>query len=254
MLKINQIPVLTDNYIYIITESTSRITACVDPSVCDEVVNFLDNNGLKLDFILNTHHHSDHVGGNLELKNKYDCKIIGSLMDKSRIPGIDITLKENDFFNFGKSSFKIIDTPGHTIGHICFYFEEEKTLFSGDTIFSLGCGRLFEGSFRDMTTSLLKIKSLPGNTKIYCGHEYTQANATFTLSLNRDDKNLQKKVEDIKKKRDMSIPTVPFLLEDELKFNPFLKFDEREYLNSIGLEYSDDVENFKKIRILKDNF
>lgn len=254
MLNISQIPVLADNYIYIITESTSRITACVDPSVCDEVVNFLNKNGLKLDFILNTHHHSDHVGGNLELKDKYNCKIIGSLMDKARIPGIDIKLKENDLFSFGKSTFKIIDTPGHTIGHICFYFEEEKILFSGDTIFSLGCGRLFEGSYRDMTTSLLKIKSLSSNTKIYCGHEYTQANASFALSLNGDDKNLQNKVEDIKKKRGMSIPTVPFLLKDELRFNPFLKFDEREYLNSIGVEYLDKVENFKKIRILKDNF
>ena len=105
-----------------------------------------------------------------------------------------------------------------------------------------------------MTTSLLKIKSLSSNTKIYCGHEYTQANASFALSLNGDDKNLQNKVEDIKKKRGMSIPTVPFLLKDELRFNPFLKFDEREYLNSIGVEYLDKVENFKKIRILKDNF
>ncbi len=254
MLVINQIQVLTDNYVYIITESTSKITACVDPSVYDDVVNFLDNNDLKLDYILNTHHHNDHVGGNLKLKEKYGCKIIGSLNDQERVPGIDIKLKENDYFSIGRSIFKIIDTPGHTNGHICFYFEEDQVLFSGDTIFSLGCGRLFEGSYEAMTSSLLKIKSLPSKTKIYCGHEYTQANAKFALFLNSEDKNLKKKVDDINKKRAKSIPTVPFLLEEELKFNPFLKFNESTYLNSIGIEDLDEVKNFEKIRVLKDNF
>lgn len=254
MLVINQIQVLTDNYVYIITESTSKITACVDPSVYDDVVNFLDNNDLKLDYILNTHHHNDHVGGNLKLKEKYGCKIIGSFNDQERVPGIDIKLKENDYFSIGRSIFKIIDTHGHTNGHICFYFEEDQVLFSGDTIFSLGCGRLFEGSYEAMTSSLLKIKSLPSKTKIYCGHEYTQANAKFALFLNSEDKNLKKKVDDINKKRAKSIPTVPFLLEEELKFNPFLKFNESTYLNSIGIEDLDEVKNFEKIRVLKDNF
>tara|TARA_X000001036_G_C20679920_1_gene805507 strand:+ start:1903 stop:2625 length:723 start_codon:yes stop_codon:yes gene_type:complete len=240
--------------VYIITESTSKITACVDPSVYDDVVNFLDNNDLKLDYILNTHHHNDHVGGNLKLKEKYGCKIIGSFNDQERVPGIDIKLKENDYFSIGRSIFKIIDTPGHTNGHICFYFEEDQVLFSGDTIFSLGCGRLFEGSYEAMTSSLLKIKSLPSKTKIYCGHEYTQANAKFALFLNSEDKNLKKKVDDINKKRAKSIPTVPFLLEEELKFNPFLKFNESTYLNSIGIEDLDEVKNFEKIRVLKDNF
>lgn len=254
MLVINQIQVLTDNYVYIITESASKITACVDPSVYDDVVNFLDNNDLKLDYILNTHHHNDHVGGNLKLKEKYGCKIIGSLNDQERVPGIDIKLKENDYFSIGRSIFKIIDTPGHTNGHICFYFEEDQVLFSGDTIFSLGCGRLFEGSYEAMASSLLKIKSLPSKTKIYCGHEYTQANAKFALFLNSEDKNLKNKVDDINKKRAKSIPTVPFLLEEELKFNPFLKFNESTYLNSIGIEDLDEVKNFEKIRVLKDNF
>ena len=254
MLKIIQIPVLNDNYVYIITESISRVTACIDPSVSDAVVIYLDKNNLKLDYILNTHHHNDHVGGNLELKDKYGCKIIGSLKDQERIPGIDIALNENDLFSIGRSTLKVIDTPGHTIGHVCFYFEEDQVLFSGDTIFSLGCGRLFEGSFEEMTSSLLKIKSLPGKTKIYCGHEYTQANAKFALSLNNQDKELKKKVEDINKKRAISIPTVPFLLEDDLKFNPFMKFNETDYINKIGMEYLDEVRNFKKIRVLKDNF
>ena len=194
------------------------------------------------------------MGGNLKLKEKYGCKIIGSLNDQERVPGIDIKLKENDYFSIGRSIFKIIDTPGHTNGHICFYFEEDQVLFSGDTIFSLGCGRLFEGSYEAMASSLLKIKSLPSKTKIYCGHEYTQANAKFALSLNSEDKNLKNKVDDINKKRAKSIPTVPFLLEDELKFNPFLKFNESTYLNSIGIEDLDEVKNFEKIRVLKDNF
>ena len=240
MLRIHQIQVLTDNYVYVITESKSKITACVDPSVFDDIENFLDKNNLKLDYILNTHHHNDHVGGNLKLKNKYGCKIIGSMNDQDRIPGIDIKLKENDSFLIGKSAFKIIDTPGHTNGHICFYFEEDQVLFSGDTLFSLGCGRLFEGTYKDMVSSLLKIKSLSSKTKIYCGHEYTLNNAKFCKKYDSENKDLQKKIEKIEKLRENGIPTVPTTLKEELECNIFLR--------------AKDVKTFSKLRDFKDNF
>ena len=178
---------LSDNYSYLIIDKKSKVSGCVDPSVFEEVQKVLEERKIRLNFILNTHHHSDHVGGNIELKRKHDCKIIGNFFDHDRIPGIDIKLKENDTFRIGESLFTVIETSGHTIGHICFYFNKQKILFSGDTVFSLGCGRVFEGTHEQMTNSILKIRSLPKETKIFCGHEYTESNANFARQLNPND-------------------------------------------------------------------
>ena len=254
MIDIIQIPVLSDNYTYLIIDRKSKVSCCVDPSVFEDVQKVLEDRNIRLDFILNTHHHSDHVGGNIELKRKHNCKIIGNFFDQDRIPGIDIKLKENDTFKIGDSSFTVIETSGHTLGHICFYFKEQKILFSGDTVFSLGCGRLFEGTHEQMTSSILKIRSLPKETKVYCGHEYTESNAKFAEYLNPNDSLLKQKICEIKRKRIKSIPTIPFLLGDELELNPFFRFDDKEYLESINLKNTSMVENFKKIRIMKDNF
>ena len=254
MIEIIQIQLLSDNYSYIIRDKNTNITGCIDPSVAKDIVNVLQNRGIDLNFILNTHHHQDHVGGNLELKEIYNCKIIGCSDDQNRIPGIDIKLKDSEEFNIGESVFKVIDTPGHTIGHICFYFEDQNFLFCGDTIFSLGCGRLFEGSYEQMTESILKIRSLPDSTKIFCGHEYTESNAKFAEFLDPGDDLLKKKILNIKKDRLESKPTIPALLEEEKKLNPFMKFDNQEYLDSIKIENISNSENFKKIRIMKDNF
>ena len=254
MIEIIQIPLLSDNYSYIIIDKNTNITGCIDPSVAKDIVNVLQNRGMDLNFILNTHHHQDHVGGNLELKEIYNCKIIGCSDDQNRIPGIDIKLKDSEEFNIGESVFKVIDTPGHTIDHICFYFEDQNFLFCGDTIFSLGCGRLFEGSYEQMTESILKIRSLPDCTKIFCGHEYTESNAKFAEFLDSEDDLLKKKILNIKKDRLESKPTIPTTLEEEKKLNPFMKFDNQEYLDSIKIENISNVENFKKIRIMKDNF
>ena len=254
MIEIIQIQLLSDNYSYIIRDKNTNITGCIDPSVAKDIVNVLQNRGIDLNFILNTHHHQDHVGGNLELKEIYNCKIIGCSDDQNRIPGIDIKLKDSEEFNIGESVFKVIDTPGHTIGHICFYFEDQNFLFCGDTIFSLGCGRLFEGSYEQMTESILKIRSLPESTKIFCGHEYTESNAKFAEFLDPGDDSLKKKILKIKKDRLESKPTIPTMLEEEKKLNPFMKFDNQEYLDSIKIENISNVENFKKIRIMKDNF
>ena len=254
MIEIIQIPLLSDNYSYIIRDKNTNITGCIDPSVAKDVVNVLQNRGIDLNFILNTHHHQDHVGGNQELKEIYNCKIIGCYDDQNRIPGIDIKLKDSEEFNIGQSVFKVIYTPGHTIGHICFYFMDQNFLFCGDTIFSLGCGRLFEGSYEQMTESILKIRSLPDCTKIFCGHEYTESNAEFAEFLDSQDDLLKKKILNIKKDRLISKPTIPAVLEEEKKLNPFMKFDNQEYLDSIKIENISNVENFKKIRIMKDNF
>ena len=254
MIEIIQIQLLSDNYSYIIRDKNTNITGCIDPSVAKDIVNVLQNRGIDLNFILNTHHHQDHVGGNLELKEIYNCKIIGCSDDQNRIPGIDIKLKDSEEFNIGESVFKVIDTPGHTIGHICFYFEDQNFLFCGDTIFSLGCGRLFEGSYEQMTESILKIRSLPDCTKIFCGHEYTESNAKFAEFLDSGDDLLKKKILNIKKDRLESKPTIPAVLEEEKKLNPFMKFDNQEYLDSIKIENISNAENFKKIRIMKDNF
>ena len=254
MLEIKQIPVLNDNYIYLIIDSETKISACIDPALSEPVINLLQKENLSLNYILNTHHHFDHVGANLDLKKKYDCKIIGNKKDSSRIPGIDIKLDEGDFFEIGSSRCKVIEVSGHTNGHVAYYFKEENVIFCGDTLFSLGCGRLFEGTPQQMVQSLLKIRSLPDNTKIYCAHEYTLNNANFALSLDPENRKLKEKIIDIQIKRSKNIPTIPTYLGEEKRLNPFLMFDDKKYLKRIGLENLNSEESFKVIRVKKDEF
>ena len=254
MLKIRQISALADNYIYIITDLETQLSACIDPALSEPIFKLVEKENINLKYIFNTHHHFDHVGGNEELKEKIGCKVVGNKKDKDRIPGIDIFLENNQSFSLGNSKCLIFEVPGHTVGHICFYFNKDNVLFCGDTLFSLGCGRLFEGTPSQMTESLLKIRSLPDETKIYCGHEYTQSNAAFAQKLDPNDSLLQKKIDEVEKKRNKSQPTIPSILGDEKKLNPFLKFDDIEFLKKIGLKNSTNDENFKTLRIMKDNF
>ena len=233
------IPCLSDNYSYLIHEKETGTVSIVDPSefnACDKIINKYK----KLDFILNTHHHADHVGANLEFKKKYNSKILGSHADKNRIPGIDILLEENQKHKLGNLEFEVIFIPGHTKGHIAFFFKKEKIAFTGDTLFSLGCGRVFEGTHEEMFNSLQLIKSLPLDTEIYCGHEYTLKNSDFCLKYDSDNKRLISKIETVKNKLAKGIPTIPSTLEEELQTNIFLR--------------SKNVENFSKLRDLKDNF
>ena len=194
-MLIEPIPCLTDNYAYIIYDDISKIASVVDPSEAKPIISFLKKKQIKLNYILNTHHHFDHIGGNIELKKKYDAKVVGFEGDKHRIPGIDITVKDKEICRFGSSSVKILHIPGHTLGHICFFFEKEKIAFTGDTLFSLGCGRIFEGDHKQMLNSLNKIKELPKDTKIYCGHEYTYKNAEFCIKHDISNIYLKKKFE-----------------------------------------------------------
>tara|TARA_B100000686_G_scaffold236237_1_gene244183 strand:- start:301 stop:1062 length:762 start_codon:yes stop_codon:yes gene_type:complete len=253
-MQITPIPCLTDNYAYIINDENSKTTGVIDPSEAQPIISFLKKKNLKLNYILNTHHHFDHVGGNSELKKKYNAKVVGFIGDKHRIPEIDITLKDNEKWSFGDLLVKIIHIPGHTLGHICFFFEKENVAFTGDTLFSLGCGKIFEGNHKQMLQSLNKIKKLPKNTMIYCGHEYTYKNAEFCMKYDVENIDLKKKFEKIKKLRLANLPTIPSLLEDELKSNVFLRCDQDDLKIKLNMKNQEDFKVFKKVRDLKDNF
>ena len=253
-MLITPISCLKDNYAYIIFDNNSKTTGVVDPSESLPVISFLKEKNLKLNYILNTHHHFDHVGGNIELKKIYKAKVVGFKGDKHRIPGIDITLGDNEEWNFGNSNIKILHIPGHTLGHICFFFSKEKIAFTGDTLFSLGCGRIFEGTHKQMLTSLNKIKKLPKNTKIYCGHEYTYKNAEFCIKYDKDNIFLNSHFEKIKKLLSKNLPTVPSSLEEELKSNIFLRCDLNELKIKLNMENQEDFKVFQKVRELKDSF
>ena len=252
-MKIEIIPCLNDNYSYLIFEKETNTVTIVDPSeftVCDNIIKKYK----KLDYILNTHHHADHVDGNLELKKKYRSKVFGFHLDGSRIPGIDILLKENQKQKIGNLEFKVIFIPGHTKGHIAFYFEKEKVVFTGDTLFSLGCGRIFEGTNKDMFNSLIKLKNLPPETKVYCGHEYTETNLNFCLKYDVDNSFLKNKSVEIHDKLKKNLPTIPTTIGEEIKSNIFFRFDNANVKKALNLKDPTDQEVFSKLRDLKDTF
>ena len=238
-MLVETIRCLEDNFSYILIDQNKN--ACViDPSESEPIINFVEKNNIKIKYILNTHHHFDHIGGNKEIKKKYNAKIVAYKNDLHRIPDVDISLKNNQIWTAENFKSKIIHIPGHTNGHICFFFENEKIAFTGDTLFSLGCGRIFEGTYEEMFSSLKKLKELPKETKIYCGHEYTLKNSEFCLKYDKNNKRLQKKINEIKNKVNNNIPTVPSTIDDEIACNIFLR--------------TKTLDEFSKLRDLKDNF
>ena len=253
MLNVDIIPCLQDNYSFVIHDIETNTVAVVDPSEFDPVNNFIKKKFNKIDFILNTHHHFDHIGGNVKLKKKYKSKIIGYKKDEERIPGIDIKLSDNENFKLGNIDFKIFFIPGHTSGHICFYSKNEKILFTGDTLFSLGCGKVLVGTHLEMLKSLNLIKKLPADTQIYCGHEYTQKNLDFCSKYEINNR-LDEKKKWIISKLDQKRPTIPTTVKEELETNIFLRCDNPEVKKSLNMENSTEFEVFKKLRDLKDVF
>ena len=239
-MKIEIIKCLQDNYSYLVIDETNLNACIVDPSEAKPIINFVESNNIKLKYILNTHHHFDHIGGNVELKKKYDSTVIGFKGDKDRIPEIDTLVDDLEIWRKDNFEAKIYHIPGHTTGHIAFHFFKEKKIFTGDTLFSLGCGRIFEGTYQQMFNSLNKIKGLPKETEIYCGHEYTLNNSNFCLAYDSSNLKLKNKIIKIKEKLEKGLPTVPTILEDEIQCNIFLK--------------AKDLESFSKLRDLKDNF
>ncbi len=254
MIDINIIKCLTDNYSYLIADKEKKFVAIIDPSEFEPVDKIIRESYNKLDFILNTHHHADHIGGNSKLKEKYNAKIICSYYDKDKIPNYDLLKKNGDEFNIGNLNFKVIHTPGHTSGHIIFYLKECNTVFTGDTLFSLGCGRMFEGTYTEMFDSINKIKNLPKETLIYCGHEYTKSNYDFCKTYDNDNPLLDKKLEFINLKIKNNEPTIPISISEELETNIFFRWQDKKIRQKLNLTNSTDIEVFKKLRELKDNF
>ncbi len=254
MLNIQQIPVLNDNYIYLIHDAQSGETAVVDPAVADPVLSLLKQNNWQLSYIFNTHHHSDHIGGNLSIKNQTGCKIVGCAADQQRIPGIDIKLSEGDTLRLGTYTIQIISCAGHTTGHIAFYIADAEALFCGDTLFAMGCGRLFEGTAAQMQQSLRKFTALPSNTKIYCAHEYTVNNAQFALTVEPDNSDLLSTIKHIKRLRSNNQATVPTTLEQELATNPFLRTNSVGIRKTLHLHDASELAIFTELRARKNCF
>ncbi|MBC8268758.1 MAG: hydroxyacylglutathione hydrolase [Rhodospirillaceae bacterium] len=253
-LTIEQIPVLGDNFIYLVHDSESGETAAVDPAVAGPVFDTLAARGWTLSHILNTHHHDDHTGANMELKKATGCTIIGAGVDAARIPGIDVRVSEGDSVAIGHHQGKVFDVPGHTSGHIAYWFEQDQALFSGDALFSMGCGRLFEGTAEQMWTSLLKLRALPDETMVYCAHEYTSSNADFALSVEPANPDLKRRAAEVVALREQGKPTVPSNLGEEKRVNPFLRADNDDLLQAAGLTGQDAIPAFAEIRRRKDNF
>ena len=239
-MRIEIISCLQDNYSYLIIDEMNNNACIVDPSEALPVINFLEKENINLKYILNTHHHFDHIGGNKELKERYNSIVVGYKHDAKRIPEISILVEDNQIWKEDNFEAKIIHIPGHTTGHIGFHFFNEKMIFTGDTLFSLGCGKIFEGTYKQMFESLSKIRNLPDDTKIYCGHEYTLQNSNFCITHDPQNLNLQNKITKIRKKLNDNKPTIPTILKDEKECNIFLR--------------AKNVESFSKLRDLKDNF
>lgn len=229
-MQVVRIPVLNDNYVWL--AHSAGVTAVVDPAVEGPVVAALEARGWSLDFILNTHHHGDHVGANLKLKARTGCTIVGPRADRDRIPGIDIEVHEGDTFTLGASTAKVLFVPGHTRGHIAYAFDE-GTLFCGDVLFLGGCGRLFEGTPAQMFESLGKIAALPDQTRIYCAHEYTLSNLRFAVHERPDDAAIAARYASVEARRQRNEPTVPGLLSEERDTNLFLMARTADELGAI---------------------
>ncbi|CAI8974401.1 hydroxyacylglutathione hydrolase [Methylocaldum szegediense] len=254
MLEVLQIPALKDNYIYLIHDDQSGETAAVDPAEAGPVLQALAANGWELTYVLNTHHHGDHVGGNLELKRRTGCRIVGSERDRERIPGIDIAVGEAATLKLGSFEGRVFDVPGHTRAHIAFWFAAADALFCGDTLFALGCGRPFEGTPEELWQSLEKLRALPPEAKVYCAHEYTESNGRFALTVEPENTALKARMAEVLALRQQNRPTVPSMLKDELATNPFLRPESEEIRRNLGMTNADPVDVFAELRRRKNAF
>ncbi|NVN01561.1 MULTISPECIES: hydroxyacylglutathione hydrolase [Asaia] len=237
-LAVRAIPYARDNYAWLLTDPATGVVAIVDPGDADAISAVIGDG--RLDLVLLTHHHADHIGGAEALRQKYGARIAGAESDSARLPSLDLLLHDEDRIAIGHDLGDVIATPGHARGHIAFYFRSVPALFCGDTLFSLGCGRLLEGTAEEMFASLHRFDALPDETLVCCGHEYTAANAAFALSRMPDNKALQQRAEEVQALRAQGLPTLPVTLGVERQTNPFLM--------------APDVETFAALRAAKDHF
>ena len=256
--SIELLPSGADNYIYMISDVALGLAMVVDPGDADVVRRALQKKDLHLALILNTHHHSDHTGGNAKLQHDYGAPIIGPAKEAHRIEGLSRGVDEGDFVTFSDLRGQVIETPGHTSGCISYYFPSLKALFSGDSLFSLGCGRLFEGNAPEMWKSLQKLRALPDDTMLYAGHEYTEKNAAFALMLDKDNEALKARIAEVQQLRKKAQPTMPVSMETEKATNPFLRVDDAAFqktLEKSGIPAgTDPAAIFGSLRAAKDRF
>jgi len=265
-LEIVQIPCLSDNYGYLIHDPDAGVTAAIDTPEVGPIKAALKAHGWTLTHILNTHHHYDHAGGNEQLKAETGCTVIGPKGEADAIPTLDQAVGEGDALTFGNHQVRILDVPGHTRGHIAYYFSDigngpdkshgkgQGAAFVGDALFALGCGRVFEGTHDQMWTSLQKLMALPDDTAVYCAHEYTAANAKFAITIEPGNKALTDRIKDIEAKRAKGLPTVPTSIGLEKQTNPFLRPMSPEVQQQVGLAGAPLLDVFSETRKRKDNF
>jgi hydroxyacylglutathione hydrolase len=244
----------TDNYAVLLHDEASGETALVDAPDGEAILGRLRRRGWQLGSILTTHHHGDHTAGNIALKAATGCTVIGPAAEAGRIPGLDRGVREGDAVLIGAARFEVIETPGHTVGHVAYWCAEEKLAFVGDTLFSLGCGRLFEGTAATMWESLARLARLPRETRVYCGHEYTEANGRFAITVEPDNRDLRARIDEVARLRRQGKPTLPTTIGQELATNPFLRADRPRLRAAIGMEHSSPEEAFAELRRRKDIF
>lgn len=253
-VEVHMFPCLSDNYGFLVHEPTAGVTASIDTPEAEPINAALAQKGWTLTHIFNTHHHFDHAGANEALKARWGCTVVGAANDAGRIPGIDVRVGDGDVFDFGATQVAVLEVPGHTTGHIAYYFAADGIAFVGDTLFALGCGRLFEGSPAQMWNSLQKLMALPDDTTVYCAHEYTQANAAFALTVEPENRDLIARADEIARLRSAGKPTVPTTIGLEKATNPFLRPHSNALQRQVGLSGAAPVEVFAETRRRKDNF
>jgi hydroxyacylglutathione hydrolase len=245
---------LKDNYGVLLHDPATGATAAIDAPEAAPVDAALGKTGWKLTDILVTHHHQDHVGGIDALKAKHKCRVVAPVEKKAKIPAIDEAVREGDTVKVGSLSAKVLETPGHTLDHISYWFEKDKLAFVADTLFSIGCGRVIEGTMDMMWDSLVKLRKLPDDTQLYCGHEYTLANARFALTIEPNNAVLRRRADDVANLVEQGKPTIPTTLAQEKSYNPFLRADVPEVAMGLGMPNAAPARVFAEIRTRKDKF